>query len=119
MFVSHLVPAIKQDIASTEYGVSPAAVKSPGTKMTIANFQALKVPDDIFHNNSCWHTVPTWAVFFIRKKEQSFLLKSVSCKKKLCAPSRDPPEIILLTALPNFCIMSIIEFLSVLPLLAV
>ena len=31
---SHLVPAMKQDIASTEYGVIPAAVRSsPGTKM--------------------------------------------------------------------------------------
>ena len=30
---SHLVPAMKQDIASTEYGVIPAAVRSsPGTK---------------------------------------------------------------------------------------
>ena len=49
---SHLVPAIKQDIASTEYGVSPAAVKSsPGTKMlTIAEFSGFE---------------SAWMIFFI------------------------------------------------------
>ena len=58
---SHLVPAMKQDIASTEYGVIPAAVRSsPGTKNAhqsgIVRF--CKGFDNILHDYTGLHTVP-------------------------------------------------------------
>lgn len=57
---SHLVPAMKQDIASTEYGVIPAAVRSsPGTKiLTRAVSSGFARALIIFCMTTRAHTVP-------------------------------------------------------------